>query len=86
MSLSNSCQEDKLSINVVKASLPNEEMRRKEMGTSSQSEANMTQDPNRGGSKQRGSQNRDKSKGRSKSRGKFTCFYCGKLGHFQKNC
>ena len=33
------------------------------MGTSSQSEANVTQDPSRGRSKQRGSQNHDKSKG-----------------------
>ena len=54
VSLSNSCQEDKLSLEAVKASLLNEETRRKEMGASSQSEVNVTQDFSRGRSKQRG--------------------------------
>ena len=29
--------------------------------------------------------NRERERERSKSKVKFTCFYCGKLGHFQKN-
>ena len=37
VSLSNSCQEDKLSLEAIKASLLNEETRRKKMGASSQS-------------------------------------------------
>ena len=54
MSLSNSCQEDKLFLEVLKASLLNEETRRK-MGASSQAKANVAHDSSRGRSKQRGS-------------------------------
>ena len=46
VSLRNSCQEDKLSVEVVEASLLNEEMRRNEMGALSQSEANVAKIPN----------------------------------------
>ena len=86
MSLNDSCQEEKLSLEVVKASLLNVETRGKEMGALSQAEANVAQDSRRGRSNLRGSQNQDKFKGRSKSRGKLTPFYSGKPGHFQKNC
>ena len=88
VSLSNSAPKGKLTMECVKASLLNEETRRKEMGVSSQSEANVTQGSgnNRGRSKQRQQQNRDKSKGRSKSRSKYICYYCEKPGHIQKYC
>ena len=85
MSRRNSCQEEKLSLEVVKASLLNVETRGKEMGASSQAEGNVAQDSRRGRSNLRGSQNQDKFKGRSKFRGKLTPFYSGKPGHFQKN-
>ena len=87
MSLSASCQEENLSLQVVKTSILNEETRRKGQSVLSQSEANVAKNIGRGRSKHRRSlQNRDKSHARSKSRGRLTCCYCGKTGHFQKNC
>ena len=82
--LSTSCQEENLSLQVVKTSIMNKEARRKNKGVLSQSDANMSQKPDRGRSKQRSPQKRDKSHARSKSKGKLTCLYCGKPGHFQK--
>ena len=41
---------------------------------------------NRGGGRNRIPQNREESGTRLKSRGRPTYFYCGKQGHFQKNC
>ena len=71
VSLKNYCQENKLSLEVVKMGLLNQETRIKEIGASSQSKANVAQAPSRGQIKQRGSQNRDKSKARSKFKGKL---------------
>ena len=75
-----------LSLEQVKSSLLNEEARRKDKESISDSKALVTEgDMNRGRSRNRSPQNREKSGTRSKSRGRPTCFYCGKLGHFQTN-
>ena len=69
----------------VKSSLLDEEARRKEKDMSSDSKALITESE-QGRQRNRSPQNREKSGARSKSRGRPTCFYCGKPGHFQKNC
>lgn len=56
------------------------------MGFSTQNEANVAQDANRGRSKSRTSHNRDNSRGRSKSRSKIICHYCNKPGHVKRFC
>ena len=86
VSLSTSCKEENMSLQVVKTSILNEEIRRKDKSVLSQSEANVTQNFGRGRSKYGSHENRDKFYARSKSKGRLTWFYCGKRGHFQKNC
>ena len=74
-----------LSLEKVKSSLLNEEARRKDKESISDSKTLVTEgDLNRGRGRERSPRNRDKSRSRSKSKGRLTCFYCGKLGHFQK--
>ena len=86
MSLSNSTP--KLSMEIVKNSILNEEARRKDLSFSSHSDANIVE--NRGRYKARDSQNyeRSKSRGRSKSRTRksLTCYYCKKDGHKKTEC
>ena len=68
-------------------SLLNKEARRKDRETEPDSKALVAKtDTIRGRGQNRSPQNRVKSGTRSKSRGRPTCFYCGKPGHFQKNC
>jgi transposase InsO family protein len=86
VTLSNSCKEDNLSLKVVKTSILNEETRRKDKGALSQSEANVTQELSGERSTHRSPETGNRFYARSKSRGRLTCFYCGKPGHFQKNC
>ena len=87
MTLSNARpQGKKLSLEMVKLSLLNEEARWKEREAISDHKALVTKgDSYRGRDRQRGSKNRGRSRLRSKSKGKLTCFYYGKPGHFQKN-
>ena len=69
MSLSNSVPEGKLSTDMVKAALLNEEARRKDLSGFNHSKANVILDSNRGSAKNKDfSHNRDKSRGRSKSK------------------
>ncbi|WVZ13786.1 hypothetical protein V8G54_011352 [Vigna mungo] len=85
VTLSNSAPDGKISLDNITDSLLNEESRRKEMGSSSYSEANVVE--NRGRSEHRSKGKREKSRGRFKSRSKgLTCFYCGKDGHHKPKC
>ena len=87
VTLSNSAPEGKLTMDTVTDSLLNEEVRRKERGSSSYSEANIVdrrgREETRGQNRSRG---RDQSRGRSKSRPRVTCYYCGKQGHMKSEC
>ncbi|VFR03144.1 unnamed protein product [Cuscuta campestris] len=76
-----------MTMEMVKASLLNEEARRKESGYPSQAEANVIPESSRGRSKSRNPHHRDKSRGRSKSRKRdFICHYCQKPGHIERFC
>ena len=71
----------------VKSILLNEEARRKDRESGIDAKAFVTEgDTNRGRCRNRSPENREKSGTRSESRGRPTCFYYGKLGHFQKSC
>ena len=87
VSLSNSAPDGKLTMESVKASLLNEETRRKEIGSSNYSEAHyVAQESNRGRSKNRPSRGRDNSRDKSKSKGRIICHYCDKPGHIKRFC
>ncbi|GAB2292985.1 hypothetical protein Dimus_038233 [Dionaea muscipula] len=85
MSLSNSAPEGVISVKLAKASVLNEELRKKSQGTSARSEVLITK--NRGKNESRGQESR--GKGRNKSRGKMAnveCFYCHLKGHMKRDC
>ncbi|RDX95656.1 hypothetical protein CR513_21792, partial [Mucuna pruriens] len=82
VSITNSAPNGVVSLQMVKGSVLNEEMRRKAQGSSSQSEVLVTE--NRGRSQKK---EREKSRSKSKSRYKnVECHYCHKTGHIQKHC
>ena len=69
LSLSNSAPEQKLSMDMVKATLLNEEARRKDLSGFNHYEVNVVLDSSSGIAKNKDfSDNRDKSRGRSKSK------------------
>ena len=69
VSLSNSAPDGKLTMDGVKASLLNEETKRKEIGSSNHSEAHyVAQESNRWRSKSRASRGRDNFRDKSKSK------------------
>ena len=72
-----------LTLEQVKSSLLNEEARRKDGESISDSKALVTEgDMNRRRGQNRSLENREKPRTRLKSIGKPTCFYCRKPGHF----
>lgn len=82
----NSAPNGKITLDLAKVGVLNEEMRRKSQGVSTQQESAYVVN-NRGRSKTKDHHGRDKS--RSKSRGRYKdlkCHYCGKMGHIQKYC
>nr|AAW22872.1 hypothetical protein [Solanum lycopersicum] len=86
VSISNSAPDGTISLDVIKESMFNEELRRKEMRVDI-SQALVVE--NRGRSKSRGPKGRGKSKYRSKSkdgRDPTICHYCSKQGHIQNVC
>ncbi|CAN0846213.1 Retrovirus-related Pol polyprotein from transposon TNT 1-94 [Linum grandiflorum] len=100
VSLSNSAPNGKLTMDIVKDSMLNEEARRKELGTSSDSHALVAdKSENRGRGKNRNSNfknfrnrsnSRGKYRGRSKSvsrpKGEITCYHCNQPGHIRREC
>ncbi|RDX66570.1 hypothetical protein CR513_54648, partial [Mucuna pruriens] len=82
VSITNSAPNGVVSLQMVKGSILNEEMRRKAQGSSSQSEVLVTE--NRGRSQKK---RREKSRSKSKSRYKnVECHYYHISGHIQKHC
>ena len=76
-----------LSLEMMKSSLLNEEARRKGKESIFDHKVLFTEgDSYRGSGRQRSPQNMDESRSRSKLKARPMCFYCGKPGHFQKNC
>ncbi|CAL1402705.1 unnamed protein product [Linum trigynum] len=100
VSLSNSAPNGKLTMDIVKDSMLNEEARRKELGIASESHALVADNSGSRGrninrnSNFKNSQNlsnsRWRSKGRSKSvsrpRGEITCYHCNQPRHMTREC
>ncbi|KAF7121453.1 hypothetical protein RHSIM_Rhsim13G0116100 [Rhododendron simsii] len=93
VTISNSAPSGMVTMDMVKDGMFNEEARRKEQGTSVDTEALVVQ--NRGRSRTRnsgGDRNKSKDRSRSKSRGtskprsEIECFHCHKMGHMRKEC
>ena len=82
VSLGNLAPEGKVTLTMVRNSLFNEEIRRKDF-LGNDTHALVTE--NMGRSKSRRPFRHNKSRGRSKSRGKVKCYHCSKIGHMKRN-
>ena len=93
VSVSNSAPDGKLTVEMVKDRMLNEESRRKDEGHTPESEALVTerQGKQKWQGRSRGKEPRDQSqqrRNRSKSRSRYDlkCHHCGKPGHFIREC
>ena len=89
VSLSTSAPEGKLTMEMVKDSLLNEEARRKEKGESSSEVLVSEKHERRGRSKSRhpqGHGKKDTPRGKSQYRKSIKCYHCNKPGHMKKEC
>ena len=85
VSLSNSAPNGVVSMEQVSASILNEELRRRNAGTSSgESQALVSENRGRGKSRDKG--HADKGRSKSKSRKDIVCYNCGEKGHFKSQC
>ena len=83
VSLGNSVPKEKVMLDMVRNSLFNEKIRRKDIvGKTHMPLSRRTT----GRRKIRGPFAHNKSRGRSKSRGKIKYYHCGKIGHMERNC
>ena len=85
VSVTNSAPEGKVTLEMVKDRLFNEESRRKENGETFEALVSEKQE-RRGRSKSRFHQNQQRGRSKSRSRKNFTCHHCGKPGHFKRDC
>ena len=83
ITITNSMSEGTLTMDLVKDTLLNEEVRRKAQGDYSSGALITERQERRGRSLNRNSHG---SRGRSKSRKSIKCFHCNKLGHMKKEC
>ena len=92
VSVSNSAPDGKLTMDMVKDRMLNEESRRKDEGYTPDTEALVMQKQGkqewRGRSKSKNPRNQSQQRGRSKSRSRYDmkCHHCGKPGHFIREC
>ena len=87
VSLSNSASNGAITVNMVQYSMFNEEIRRKELGISSNTKTLIIERQGKSKSiKPSSYYNCDKSRGKSKSRKELKCFYYGKLRHIKIEC
>ena len=85
VTISNSTPDGKVTIDMVKDRMFNEEARRKEHGFSAESQALVIERRERNNSRQHhNNKPRDNSRGRSKSRKEIECYHYGKTGHMKR--
>jgi hypothetical protein len=86
LSLSNSSSNGVVTLPMVKDSMLNEELRRKQLGITSESSAFVTENRRSTHRNSHDDDKQDKSKRRSKSRKEIIYYYCKKPGHIKNEC
>ena len=85
VSVTNSAPEGKVTSEMVKDRLFNEQSRRKKNGETFEALVSEKQE-RRERSKSRFHQNQQRGRSKSRSKKNFTCHHCGKPGHFKREC
>ena len=83
VSLGNSAPKGKVTWGMVRNSLFNEEIQRKDLVGN---DTHVLVTENKGRSRSKRPYEKNKSRGRSKSRNKIKCYHYGNLGHMKRNC